>query len=45
MVLSNLYQVMAYNIKHDYDIKEFLEAYRIILQKAIDEIWNKIIWI
>jgi putative transposase len=40
-----LYQVRAYNIKHDYDIKEFLEAYRIILQKAIDEIWNKIIWI
>jgi len=45
MVLSNLYQVRAYNIKHDYDIKDFLEAYRLILQKAIDEIWNKIIWI
>jgi putative transposase len=45
MVLSNLYQVRAYNIKHDYDIKDFLEAYRIILQKAIDEIWNKTIWI
>jgi putative transposase len=44
-VLSNLYQVRAYNIKHNYDIKDFLEAYRIILQKAIDEIWNKIIWI
>ena len=45
MVLSNLYQVRAYSIKHDYDIKDFLEAYRLILQKAIDEIWNNIIWI
>jgi len=45
MVLSNLYQVRAYNINHDYDIKDFLEAYRLILQKAIDEIWNNIIWI
>jgi hypothetical protein len=44
-MLKNLYQVRAYNIKHDYDIKDFLEAYRLILQKAIDEIWNKIIWI
>jgi len=46
-VLSNLYQVRAYSIKHDYDyhIKDFLEAYRLILQKAIDEIWSNIRWI
>jgi putative transposase len=46
-VLSNLYQVRAYSIKHDYYlyIKDFLEAYRLILQKAIDEIWSNIRWI
>jgi putative transposase len=47
IILSNLYQVRAYSIKHDcdYHIKDFLEAYRLTLQKAIDKIWNKIIWI
>jgi putative transposase len=42
-----LYQVRAYSIKHDYYlyIKDFLEAYRLILQKAIDEIWSNIRWI
>lgn len=46
-MLSNLYQVRAYSIKHDYYlyIKDFLEAYRLILQKAIDEIWSNIRWI
>jgi putative transposase len=46
-VLSNLYQVRAYSIKHDYYlyIKDFLEAYRLVLQKAIDEIWSNIRWI
>ena len=39
------YQVRAYNIKHDYDVSDFLEAYRLILQKAIDEIWTNIMWI
>ncbi|MBC7113874.1 MAG: transposase [Candidatus Methanomethyliales bacterium] len=40
-----MYQVRAYNIKHNYDLKEFLEAYRLLLQKAIDEIWANMTWI
>jgi putative transposase len=38
------YQVRAYKIKHCYDISNFLEAYRLILQRAIDEIWKNIQW-
>ena len=34
----------AYNIKHSYDVNDFLEAYRSLLQKAVDE-WAKIGWI
>ncbi len=41
----NLYQVRAYNIKHGYDVSQFLEAYRLMLQKAIDEIWVRIRWV
>ncbi|MEM3869803.1 MAG: hypothetical protein QXJ39_01555 [Candidatus Korarchaeum sp.] len=29
----------AYSIKHNYNISEFLEAYRLLLQRALDEIW------
>ncbi|MEM0079353.1 MAG: transposase [Nitrososphaerota archaeon] len=36
--------VRSYKLKHDYNIKEFLEKYREVLQKAIDEIWNNIEW-
>ena len=39
------YQFRAYNIRHKYDVSEFLEAYRRLLQKALDEIWAKIRWI
>ena len=39
------YQVRAYNIRHRYDVSEFLEAYRRLLQKAVDEIWAEIRWI
>ncbi|MEM2726355.1 MAG: transposase, partial [Candidatus Bathyarchaeia archaeon] len=39
------YQVRAYNIKHGYEVSEFLEAYRLILQRAIDEIWARIRWV
>ena len=39
------YQVRAYNIRHRYDVNEFLEAYRRLLQKAADEIWAEIRWI
>jgi putative transposase len=39
------YQVRAYNIRHRYDVSEFLEVYRRLLQKAVDEIWAKIRWV
>jgi putative transposase len=44
-VSRNSYQVRAYNLKHRYDVSEFLEAYRRLLQKAVDEIWAEIRWI
>jgi len=44
-VLGSLYQVRAYNIRHGYNVSGFLEAYRLMLQKAIDEIWAGIKWI
>jgi putative transposase len=44
-VSRSLYQVRAYNIKHGYNVNGFLEAYRLMLQKAIDEIWIRIRWI
>jgi hypothetical protein len=42
---GSLYQFRAYNVKHDYNVNEFLEAYRLLLQKAVDEVWVKIRWI
>ena len=39
------YRFRAYNIRHGYDVSEFLEAYRRLLQRAVDEIWAKIRWI
>jgi putative transposase len=39
------YQVRAYNIGHRSDVNEFLEAYRRLLQKAVDEMWAEIRWI
>jgi len=44
-VSSSSYQFRAYNIKHAYNVFEFLEAYRLVLQRAIDEIWANIKWI
>jgi len=44
-VSGSSYQFRAYNIRHKYDVSEFLEAYRRLLQKALDEIWAKIRWI
>jgi len=44
-VSRNSYQVRAYNIRHSYYVNEFLEAYRSLLQKAVDEIWAEIRWI
>jgi hypothetical protein len=44
-VSGSSYQVRAYNIRHRYDVNGFLEAYRRLLQKAVDEIWAEIRWI
>jgi putative transposase len=38
------YQIRAYKIKHCHDISNFLEAYRLLLQGAMDEIWKNIQW-
>jgi len=40
-----LQQIRAYNVRHNYELKEFLEDYRRLLQRAVDEIWNNIVWI
>jgi hypothetical protein len=39
------YQFRAYNVRRSYDVSDFLEAYRRLLQKAVDEIWAEIRWI
>jgi len=39
------HQFRAYNITHGYDIQDFLEAYRLLLQNAIDEIWANVRWV
>jgi len=44
-VSSSSYQVRAYSIKHYYTLFEFPEAYRLMLQRALDEIWANIRWI
>jgi hypothetical protein len=44
-VSGSLYQFRAYNIRHRYNVNGFLEAYRRLLQKAVDEIWAEIRWI
>jgi hypothetical protein len=44
-VSRGYYQVRAYDIRHRYDVNVFLEAYRSLLQKAVDEIWAEIRWI
>jgi len=44
-VQRNSYVILSYKIKHDYDIGEFLNSYKHLLQKAIDTIWDNIEWI
>ena len=38
-------QIRAYNVKHSYNVRNFLEDYRRLLKRAVDEIWNNIVWI
>ena len=44
-VSGSSYRVRAYSVRHEYDVTEFLEAYRSLLQSAVDEIWARIRWI
>ncbi|MBS7610912.1 hypothetical protein KEJ27_01665 [Candidatus Bathyarchaeota archaeon] len=44
-VSRSLYQVRAYNVKHNYEVGDFLEAYRLLLQRTMDEIWSNIRWV
>ncbi|MEM3531443.1 MAG: hypothetical protein QXD42_06610 [Nitrososphaerales archaeon] len=39
------YQVRAYNVNHGYEVSNFLEMYRLMLQRAVDEIWDRIRWV
>lgn len=36
---------VTYNIEHGYRVLEFLEAYGLMLRRAIDEIWDRIGWV
>jgi putative transposase len=44
-VSGSSYQFRAYNIRHGYDVKGFLEDYRLLLQRAVGEIWAGIKWV
>jgi len=44
-VQKSPYQILSYKLKHNYDIGDFLNDYRNLLQKAIDIIWDNIDWI
>jgi len=45
MVQINSYVILSYKIKHNYNIKDFLNSYRYLLQTAINIIWDNINWI
>jgi len=44
-VQRSSYVILSYKIKHGYDIGEFLNSYKHLLQKAIDTIWEYMEWI
>jgi hypothetical protein len=44
-VLGSSYQARAHNIKYGYDVREFLEFFRLLLQRMVDEIWAGIRWV
>ena len=39
------YVTLSYKLKHSYDVSEFLNSYKYLLQKAIDNIWENIKWV
>lgn len=42
---KSYYKILSYKLKHTYDIEFFLDSYRLLLQKAIDIIWENMEWI
>lgn len=42
---KSYYKILSYKLKHTYDIEGFLDSYRLLLQKAIDIIWENMEWI
>ena len=40
----NLYRIVSYKVRHNHDVREFLNSYRFLLQRAIDTIWDRIEW-
>ncbi|MCD6158158.1 MAG: transposase, partial [Euryarchaeota archaeon] len=36
--------VLTYKMKHDWDVKDLLTAYKRVLQRAIDIIWENTEW-
>ena len=39
------YVTLSYKLKHGYDVGDFLNSYRLLLQKAIDIIWENTEWV
>ncbi len=39
------YRIVSYKIRHDYNVGEFLNSYKHLLQKAIDDIWDNMEWV
>ncbi|MCD6464884.1 transposase [Candidatus Bathyarchaeota archaeon] len=44
-VQRSSYKILSYKIKHGYNVEDFLNNYRYLLQKAINIIWENIEWI
>ena len=42
---ESCYVILSYKIRHDYDVKRFLESYRLLLQRAVDIIWENVEWV
>ncbi len=38
------YVILSYKLKHSYDVGEFLDSYRRILQRSVDMIWENVEW-
>lgn len=45
MVQESSYKILSYKIKHNHNFKSFLNDYILLLQRAVDMIWDSIEWI